>query len=220
MPLLLFREMEVKMKKIICILLACSVIFGGCGKETDTSTGNDVLEKTVEPSTKNVDVSVISSSNVVHSVSEGLMASYEAMEKQSDLIVYGTKTSEFLKPPSFDGGVYKLMAEFEIESVIKGGKEYKSGDKITVSEDVEYSVDTNIVYHSHGYQRMENGKQYYLMLGNGDSVRQYYIISGVIGKIPVDTKEVNTIDSEELRTEEKERTDKWVKRNRAELVKK
>lgn len=211
------------MKKIVCILLISSVIFCGCGKETATSTNNGVLEKTTEPSTKNVDVSVISSSNVVHSVSEGLMAndctSYEAMEKQSDLIVFGTKTSEFLEPPSIDGGVYKLMAEFQIENVIKGGEEYNSGDKITILEDVEYSVDTNIVYHSHGYQRMENGKQYYLMLGNGDSVRQYYIIGGVNGKVPVDTKEANTINSEELGTEEKEQTDKWVKRNRTKLIK-
>lgn len=112
------------------------------------------------------------------------------------------------------------MAEFQIESVIKGGEEYNSGDKITVSEDVCFSADNNIVFHYDGYQQMENDKQYYLMLGNGDSVRQYYIIGGVIGKIPVDTTEANTIDSEELRTEEKERIDKWVKRNRTELVKK
>ncbi|MCM1245828.1 MAG: hypothetical protein NC293_09335 [Roseburia sp.] len=88
------------------------------------------------------------------------------------------------------------------------------------AEGILYDADYDIIYHEGGYVKMQTEKMYYLMLGKGDEPDQYYLIGGLYGKIPEDTKEdiiYKTDELGEVKKEEDDRAEKWIARNRKEL---
>lgn len=213
-----------KTGKSMFLLLAYSMLLSACGGKSG-STDNAEQSALPKQTQKDVAVSVLTDVNVEHSIDKGLGANdcstYEAMEKQSDIIVYGKKTKEYFKEPEYEGDWYDLMAEIEVQTLVKQGqKSFRSGDKITIREDISYSSEYNLVSHVNGYQKMEVGKEYYLMLGKIDEdSNQYYIIGGIYGRIPKDKSEAVVFESDEckLSAKDKKRTDKWIGRNRMEL---
>ena len=218
-----------KLKKIVFLTVICGLLMIGCGTQAEQVSNtaqpvDDAQEK------EDVNVSVLTDSTVEHSLSEGLIANdcstYEKMEEQSEIIVYGGKTREFFRKSEADEEMYELMAEVQIETVIKSnGDSYESGDRILICEDIFYYPGYNLVSHMNGYQKMVNAKKYYLMLAKERPEEQnsaYYIIGGVYGKVPEDEKEEIVFETKEesLASEEKEKKEKWVARNRKELVRK
>lgn len=218
-----------KLIKIAILTLICGLFMIGCGKQAEQ------VSNTAQPvgdaqDKEDVNVSVLIDSTVEHSLSEGLIANdcstYEKMEEQSEIIVYGGKTREFFRKSEADEEMYELMAEVQIETVIKSnGDSYESGDRILICEDIFYYPGYNLVSHMNGYQKMVNAKKYYLMLAKERPEEQnsaYYIIGGVYGKVPEDEKEEIVFETKEksLASEEKEKKEKWVARNRKELVRK
>ena len=218
-----------KLNKIVFLTVICGLFMFGCGKQAEQVSNtkqpaDDVQEK------ETVNVSVLTDSSVRNTLSEGLIANdcstYEKMEEQSEIVVDGEKIREFFRQSEADEEMYELMAEVEIETVIKSnGDSYESGDKILICEDIAYYPDYNLISHLNGYQKMEKGKKYYLMLAKERPEEEnsaYYIIGGVYGKIPEDEKEEIVFETKEesLASEEKEKKEKWVARNRKELVRK
>ena len=217
-----------KLNKIVFLTLICGLFMIGCGKQAEQVSNtkqpvDDVQEK------ETVNVSVLTDSSVRNTLSEGLSANdcstYERMEEQSEIVVYGEKIREFFRQSEADEEMYELVAEIEIETVIKSnGDSYESGDRILICEDLAYYPDYNLISHLNGYQKMTNGKKYYLMLAKErpEEESAYYIIGGVCGKVPEDEKEEIIFETKEesLASEEKEKKEKWVARNRKELVRK
>lgn len=218
-----------KLIKIAILTVICGLLMIGCGTQAEQ------VSNTAQPvgdaqDKEDVNVSVLIDSTVEHSLSEGLIANdcstYEKMEEQSEIIVYGGKTREFFRQSEADEEMYELMAEVQIETVIKSnGDFYESGDRILICEDIFYYPGYNLISHMNGYQKMVNAKKYYLMLAKERPEEQnsaYYIIGGVYGKIPEDEKEEIIFETKEesLASEEKEKKEKWVARNRKELVRK
>lgn len=218
-----------KLIKIAILTVICGLLMIGCGTQAEQ------VSNTAQPvgdaqDKEDVNVSVLIDSTVEHSLSEGLIANdcstYEKMEEQSEIIVYGGKTREFFRKSEADEEMYELMAEVQIETVIKSnGDSYESGDRILICEDIFYYPGYNLISHMNGYQKMVNAKKYYLMLAKERPEEQnsaYYIIGGVYGKIPEDEKEEIVFETKEesLASEEKEKKEKWVARNRKELVRK
>lgn len=215
-----------KLNKIVFSTLLCGVFMFGCGGQAEqvsntVQPADDVQEK------ETVNVSVLTDSSIRNTLSEGLIANdcstYEKMEEQSEIVVYGEKLREFFRQSEADAERYELMAEVEIETVIKAnGDSYKSGDRVLICEDIAYYPDYNLISHMNGYQKMINGKKYYLMLAKERPEEEnsaYYIIGGVCGKVPEDEKEEIIFETEEerLAPEEKEKKEKRVAGNRKEL---
>lgn len=218
-----------KLIKIAILTLIYGLFMIGCGKQAE-QVSNTAQPVGAAQEKEDVNVSVLTDSTVEHSLSEGLIANdcstYEKMEEQSEIIVYGGKTREFFRKSEADEEMYELMAEVQIETVIKSnGDSYESGDRILICEDIFYYPGYNLISHMNGYQKMVNAKKYYLMLAKERPEEQnsaYYIIGGVYGKIPEDEKEEIVFETKEesLASEEKEKKEKWVARNRKELVRK
>lgn len=220
-----------RLKGTVIFLMMCGLLLTGCGNEAKESNNSSLPEKSTVPQQKEVDVSVLTDKNVQHSISEGILAndcsSYKKMEEQSDMIIYGKKTREYFSKAMEESGEQILMAEVEIDATIKAaGASYQKGNKIIVSEGISYYPDYNKVFHLDGYQKMDVGKKYYLMLGKVYPEKEgpdspYYIIGGTYGKIPEDENEKILFESAECKVpqEDKERADKWIRRNRKELVK-
>ncbi len=216
-----------KLNKIVSLMVICGVFMFGCGKQAEqVSNSKQPVDDAQEKET--VNVSVLTDSSVRNELSEGLSANdcttYEKMEEQSEIVVYGEKVREFFRQSEVDEEKYELMAEVEIETVIKSnGDSYENGDRILICEDVTYFPDYNLINHLNGYQKMENGNKYYLMLAKERPEEEnsaYYIIGGTCGKVPEDEKEEIIFETEEerMRSEEKEKEEKWVARNRRELT--
>ena len=218
-----------KLKKIVFLTVICGLLMIGCGTQAEQ------VSNTAQPvgdaqDKEDVNVSVLIDSTVEHSLSEGLIANdcstYEKMEEQSEIVVYGEKIREFFRKSEVVDGRYELIAEVQIETVIKSnGDFYGSGDRILVCEDITCYPEYNIINHLNGYKVMKKGKKYYLMLAKERPEEQnsaYYIIGGVYGKVPEDEKEEIVFETKEksLASEEKEKKEKWVARNRKELVRK
>ena len=208
-------------------MVICGVFMFGCGKQAEqVSNTEQPADEAQEKET--VNVSALTDPSVRHGLSEGLSANdcttYEKMEEQSDIVVYGEKVREFFRQSEADEEEYELMAEVEIETVIKSnGDSYENGDRILICEDLAYFPDYNLICHTNGYQKMENGNKYYLMLAKERPEEEnsaYYIIGGVCGKVPEDEKEEIIFETEEeyLISQEKEQKEKWVARNRRELT--
>lgn len=228
-----------KLYKMAILMVVCGLFMFGCGNQAGQMSNTKQLSNTGQSSNTEqpvddaqekgeVNVSVLTDSTVKNSLCEGMIANdcstYEKMEEQSDIVVYGEKVREFFRQSEADEKMYELMAEVEIETVIKSnGDSYDSGDRILVCEDMDYFPDYNLIHHMNGYQKMENGKKYYLMLGKEYPEEQnsaYYIIGGVCGKIPEDEKEeiIFETDEDRLQSEEKQSYEKKVARNRRELT--
>lgn len=216
-----------KLNKIVSLMVICGVFMFGCGKQAEqVSNTEQPADEAQEKET--VNVSALTDPSVRHGLSEGLSANdcttYEKMEEQSDIVVYGEKVREFFRQSEADEEEYELMAEVEIETVIKSnGDSYENGDRILICEDLAYFPDYNLICHTNGYQKMENGNKYYLMLAKERPEEEnsaYYIIGGVCGKVPEDEKEEIIFETEEeyLISQEKEQKEKWVARNRRELT--
>lgn len=122
---------------------------------------------------------------------------YETLEEistASDIVVYGKKTYE--NEPTIiedtDGNTFFTISEFEIMSIEKNSTEQPVfvGQKIPILENEAYIEEENTIYHVGGYNKMELGNEYVLLLyyahGNG-----WYIPTGVnTGKIPKDENEI------------------------------
>lgn len=218
-----------KLNRIVFLTVICGLFMIGCGGQAEQVSNTSQLVDDAQEK-EDVNVSVLTDSTVEHSLSEGLIANdcstYEKMEEQSEIVVYGEKIREFFRKSEVVEDSYELMAEIELETVIKSNRDYyKSGDRILVCEDITYYPEYNLISHMNGYQKMVNGKKYYLMLAKErpeEEKSAYYIIGGVYGKVPEDEKEEIIFETEEesLTSEEKEKKEKWVARNRKELVRK
>lgn len=216
-----------KLNKIVFLTLICGLFMIGCGGQAEQVSNTSQLVDDAQEK-EDVNVSVLTDSSVRNTLSEGLIANdcstYEKMEEQSEIVVYGEKVGEFFRKSEVVEGSYELMAEIEIETVIKSnGDFHESGDRILICEDITYYPEYNLISHMNGYQKMGNGKKYYLMLAKErveEENSAYYIIGGVYGKVPEDEKEEIIFETKEesLAPEEKEKKEKWVARNRKELT--
>ncbi len=188
-------------RKVIAVFMMCVVMCTGCGDKTELEQVKKAVPAT-EEKTAEVSISVFDDENKKHVIVEADYfhdcSSYEAMEKEAILIVQGTKRDEKMEEPDFEGDTYNLLSDFEIEKVVKDSQEkYKVGDAITIREDIHYDAEEDMVVHDNGYVKMQKGNQYTLMLGEGNAADEYYIIGGVLGKIPSDESEVNLYSDEE-----------------------
>ncbi|MCM1245827.1 MAG: hypothetical protein NC293_09330 [Roseburia sp.] len=125
-----------KAKSLFILLLAGCLFCTGCGEKQNVSQDQERQEIIVEEMGQNkVDISILTDETKKHSVSENMMANdcstYQAMEDQSECILYGKKVREYLKQPDFKGDTYDLMAEIEVQNQIKSGnKKYQAGNLV------------------------------------------------------------------------------------------
>ena len=119
------------------------------------------------------------------------------IEKASDIIVYGEKIQEDYPTVERDenGNLLSIytMSTFKISQIDKTNGEIKNNDNIKILENQGYDEETNTTYHIAGYEKMQTGHKYLMLLRKADgdiNGNEYYIPIGVnYGKIPADKNE-------------------------------
>ncbi|MCC5889866.1 MAG: hypothetical protein JJU01_04790 [Alkalibacterium sp.] len=175
------------MKKLIAFLGLLGVI--GLGGYYLASRNDLQLNPfdTVEEMDELVGDYLFGSDLVVGAQSETFLT-LDDVEEASDIIIIGEKTaqgeSHIINNEEGVAAIPYTPSEIRVQRVIRGNEELE-GQTITILENEAYDSERFLVLHAAGYEMMEIGNRYLLMLKD-TNVAPYYLITGLsYGKIPL-----------------------------------
>ncbi len=141
------------------------------------------------------------------SAKSDLYASAAELEAAAQLVVRVEKTEreENVAEPLNAQGAYHgyTLSEVSVKEVLtdSAGRNVQPGDRLQILENqFTYAVPdgTQATCHINRYVKMQPGKEYYLFLRHSEENGYYVILSGLLGKVPVDENEPVLFPAAEL----------------------
>ena len=141
------------------------------------------------------------------SAKSDLYASAAELEAAAQLVVRVEKTEqeENVAVPLSAQGVYHgyTLSEVSVKEVLtdSAGRNVQPGDRLQILENqFTYAEQdgTQTTCHINRYVKMQPGKEYYLFLRYSEENGYYVILSGLLGKVPVDESEPVLFPAAEL----------------------
>ncbi len=123
--------------------------------------------------------------------------SYEDIEQDADILIRCVKTEKEENKVFYIDGTTAYhgftISDVEIVDIMKNtsGQDLAIGEKIPILENqfTYFGKNEKITYHINHYSMMIPQKEYFLFLKYSESDGWYYVMSGLMGKLPVDEKE-------------------------------
>lgn len=141
------------------------------------------------------------------SAKSDLYASAAELEAAAQLVVRVEKTEqeENVAVPLRAQGAYHgyTLSEVSVKEVLtdSAGRNVQPGDRLQILENqFTYAEQdgTQVTCHINRYVKMQPGKEYYLFLRYSEENGYYVILSGLLGKVPVDESEPVLFPAAEL----------------------
>lgn len=129
----------------------------------------------------------------------------QQVEDYSDVIVTGVRLEEeetFITRANGMVVTVYTLSQFQITKVHRDDfGSLKPGDVITILENEAYDEEQNVVYHVGGYQMMEPGASYLLLLNRNtmDRGRSYYYVASGVHYGTISLEEDGRLDGQKTR---------------------
>lgn len=141
------------------------------------------------------------------SAKSDLYASAAELEAAAQLVVRVEKTEQeenVVEPLNAQGAYHGYtLSEVSVKEVLtdSAGRNVQPGDRLQILENqFTYAEQdgTQATCHINRYVKMQPGKEYYLFLRYSEENGYYVILSGLLGKVPVDESEAVLFPAAEL----------------------